>query len=283
MGVEAPPARYFPIDASPYRMKAGLMPFGTDFGNPTVDDQFFQRDREAPRYRAAKRSVSPNRSGVRVDSDDDERAHRGVLEWIRTTWAAEHPEAPLPDAADSRRDDYARIAAHVQEDFAVLCRDASGRERVVAVFVDFPSGWRPERILGATFAEIHGPVPGFADDEAQARSMASSMIDRGPYVRFVWTLSADDALDHHPEEGGRRAWRDAQRAWLRVERQVTVPFAAESATLFLIRTYLYPFEELSARERADLRRAVATMPTDVARYKALAGEPRDVALRLLMD
>lgn len=283
MGVEAPPARYFPIDSSPYRMRAGLMPFGTDFGNGVVDRQFFQRDRQAPRYREAKRAVRPERSGVRADTDASERTHRAVLDWIRATWRTEHPEAPLPDTADSWQDDYAGIAASIQEDFAVLCRDADGRERAIAVFVDLPSGWRPERILNATFAEIHDPVPEFADDPAQARSMASSMIDRGPYVRFVWTLSADDALDHHPEEGGRRTWRGARRAWLRVERQVTVPFRAEAASLFLIRTYLYPLDELAVRERADLRNAVASMPADVARYKALEGEPRDVALRLLMN
>ena len=51
------------------------------------------------------------------------------------------------------------------------------------------------------------------------------MIERGPYVRFVWTLSADDCLDHHPEEGNRLPWDSHQgRGWLRVERQVTVPF-----------------------------------------------------------
>lgn len=264
-------------------MKAGLRPFGTDFGNADVDRQFFQLDSEATRYREAKRRTPATRSDVVANTTAETRAHTTVLEWIHTTWNEEHSDDPLPSLPSSPQDAYAAVARHVQEDLTVLAREGEGPEAAIAVFVDFPSGWRPERILGTTFAEIHGPVPGFAEDAEQAHSMVASMIDRGPYVRFVWTLSADDALDHHPEEGGRRAWSDAERAWLRVERQVTVPFPSVGASLFLIRTYVYPFEDLTREERAQLREAVRAMPPEVAQYKALEGEPREVAERLLMD
>jgi hypothetical protein len=100
-------------------------------------------------------------------------------------------------------------------------------------------------------------------------------------VRFVWTLSADDVLDHHPDEGVRTAWTSESRSgWLRVERQVTVPFSDVNAALFLIRTYLYPFESLACEEQRDLRSALRAMPDAVRRYKGLA-QGLDHALAVL--
>ena len=177
---------------------------------------------------------------------------------------------------------YAAVVAVVQEDFVVIRRDAERTaEAAIAVFVSFPAGWRPERILGASFREIHGPVPGFADDPAQARAIAATMIERGPYVRFVWTITADDHLDHHSDEGRREPWREESRGWLRVERQVTVPFPAEESALFLIRTYLYAFDDLAPRQREILSRALRAMPDPVARYKGIDERVRAISVSRL--
>ena len=54
-----------------------------------------------------------------------------------------------------------------------------------------------------------------------------------------------------------------------VDRQVTVPFADHQAALFLIRTYLTPFESLSGKQRDILRMAIDRMPDEVLRYKSL--------------
>src|SRR5262245_9130047 len=159
-------------------------------------------------------------------------------------------------------------------------RRADHGDAAIAVDVSFPSDWRPERVLGTDFRFIHGPVPGFADRTAQARSLVGAMIDRGPHVRFVWTLKADDDLDHHPDVGPHRGWSPHGGGFLRVERQVTVPFTDVSAALFLIRTYLYPFASLSAAERAAIADAVETMPAPAAAYKGLV-EPRQTILSLL--
>jgi dimethylamine monooxygenase subunit A len=281
-----PPARYFPVRRAPLRMEAGLRRFGTDFGNGRADALYFQRDREEARYLAAKAATPPGRHGVLARSEAERRVHDRVQEWMHAQLALEHPE--IAAGSDGT---YAGLAARVQEDFAVLHRPPrEGREEheadaplesAIAMFVSIPSGWRPERLLGASFRTIHGPVPSFADVDAQSASMVASMIERGPYVRFVWTISADDHLDHHPEEGRRAPWSRDGAGWLRVERQVTVPFPAESASLFLIRVYLRSFAELSSEERATLAAALAAMPDEVARYKGLAGERREIALSLL--
>jgi hypothetical protein len=110
--------------------------------------------------------------------------------------------------------------------------------------------------------------------------MISAMVERGPYVRFVWTICADDTLDHHPDEGRRRGFAaGSDRGWLRIERQVTVPFPAEQTSLFLIRTYLRPFASLSREERETLSRALGCLPDSTARYKGLSdGLPHAIAM-----
>ena len=276
------PARYFPVQAGPRPLRAGLRPFGTDFGNGARDTQYFQVDRERERYRDVKERVLAERSGTREGSHGETRAHDTVLEWFGNRMRTEGLRF-APAAHRDRNAHYLSIALALQEDFAVLHRAPDGADTNIGVYVAMPSDWRPERTLGARFAEIHGPVPRFANTAEQAKAMVASMVDRGPYVRFVWTVCADDHLDHHPERGRRTVWPEATQAWLRVERQVTVPFPDVDASLFLIRTYLYPFSSLSSVERHTLREAIASMPADVARYKGLAGEPGLIARRFLVE
>jgi hypothetical protein len=258
-------------------MEAGLSRLGTDFGNGVRDRLYFQVDHERERYLAAKRAVRAERHAVLARNAAELEVHGRVLEWIRATFRSEHG-AHCPTGIPR---DYAGLALLLQEDLTVLHRPAPGGEAAIAVNVSFPSGWRPERIVGATFPGIHAPVPDFAEADAQSRSMVASMVERGPYVRFVWTITADSHLDHHPEEGRRDPWRAGGPGYLRVERQVTVPFPEVSAALFLIRTYLYAFDALPPADRSTLAAALIAMPVDIRRYKGLEGPPIATALKLL--
>jgi len=254
------------------------MPFGRDFGNGMRDRLYFQVDCELERYRRARREVGTDRHRLLDDEPDRLACHCSVLAWMGAVLRREHG-GPGGEAPSS----YASLSAMVQEDFVVLHRRRDGRSEAIAVYVSFPSGWRPEAIGGADFKRIHAPVPGFAEGDAAVDSMVTAMIERGPYVRFVWTVTADDQLDHHPDAGGRLAWDERATGWLRVERQVTVPFPGVGAALFLVRTYLYPFASLAAPERATLATALERMPAEVARYKGLSGEVGLVARRLLAE
>jgi hypothetical protein len=136
-------------------------------------------------------------------------------------------------------------------------------------------------VLGRSFAGVHRHVPAFQSVAQKAPSLVDAMLSRGPYVRFVWTIAADAELDHHPDQGRRVQFDDhAPRGYLRVERQTTIPLADGQASLFLIRTYLYGFDELSGEHRATLAAALRQMPAEIAEYKRLtAALPR--ALELL--
>ena len=280
-------ARYFPVEAAPLRMLPRLRPFGTDWGNGGRDRLFFQRDALAADYRAAK--CRPTQSDVpspcerlrlRVDNDDERRAHQSALAWAARTLEHEHPGSLGREASeDDLKSRWHELGLAVQEDLVLVQRGRDETDRVLAVQVCFPSNWRPETILGWDFRAIHAPVPDFADRADTARSLATAMIERGPYERFVWTLCADAELDHHPEWGARVPWSDgARRGWLRVERQVTVPLASQQAAIFLIRTYLTAFEQLEPPQRKTLLQAVERMPEAVRDYKGVLREPVSRAL-----
>lgn len=281
-----PLPHYFPVESEPLQMAASLMRFGTDFGNGEADRRFFQIDVRHAEYVAAKLRAPAHRRFVVTGSDEDpshdendesdrdELTHAALdeaLTWMRDTIGREHPELLRAIDADADAvDPFDAIARHVQEDFAILNAGDEDRGRTLAVDVRFPSGWRPERLREAGFDAIHAPVPGFPPNEKASRGMVRAMVDRGPYARFVWTVSASAALDQHPELGDRRVlWDDAAEAYYRVERQVTVPLPKTRSSVFLIRVYVKRLAELSPDERARLAHALAVMPPEVRAYKSL--------------
>lgn len=253
-------------------MQAGLFRFGTDFGNFELDSQFLPRDEQHARYTAEKRRVlaaHPGRMSVAAVTESDHTALEAARQFlIQTAQREGHPDWSGLSLLE--------LGAELAEDFAVLTRE----DRTVLVHVCFPSGWRPEAVLGRSFVGIHRHVPAFGAVLGKASALVDAMLSRGPYVRFVWTISADDQLDHHPEEGQRAAWSDdTPRGFLRVERQTTVPLSAGAASLFLIRTYLYEFRELTPAQRATLATALSQMPPEIAAYKQLTRAiPRALSL-----
>jgi hypothetical protein len=96
------------------------------------------------------------------------------------------------------------------------------------------------------------------------------MFERGPYVRFVWTLSPGPELDRHPE-ADLTSWNDQAGGYLRVERQITVPFTSVGACLFLIRVHLYPIASLTREQRLRLGEVLEQSSDAVLAYKGLLG------------
>ena len=203
-------------------MHAGLSRLGTDFGNGPADQRTFLEDREAEGYQRAKLQCAqwgPVVLQAPAVAERQREALQEIAGFIKDRFAEDCPELTAAGQHSNPPGNHwlnqlGHTAMTMQEDFTVMQRDGKGEDRATLVHVCFPSGWRPERIVGQSFRAIHTPVPDFAEDPRAARSMLESMIGRGPYVRFVWTVCADEHLDHHPERGTRERFdAHTRRAW----------------------------------------------------------------------
>ncbi|MEM6790979.1 MAG: heme-dependent oxidative N-demethylase subunit alpha family protein [Myxococcota bacterium] len=264
---------YFPVEDAPLRMVPSLNRFGTDFGMGAADRQFFIADGARARYLREKAAAPRSRRFVAGDDAMADAARSEAVAWMCATLRAEHPEvgAEVDDAiGHGAAGAFDIIADRVQEDFAVLHAGDDDAGRTLVIDVRFPSGWRPERLREEGFIAIHEPVPGFPPHARAARAMVRAMVQKGPYVRFVWTACPDGALDRHPDRAATFArWETTRDVHFRVERQVTVPLPQTRSSVFLIRVYHTPIAVLDPGRRAVLQRAMAQLPDDVRAYKGL--------------
>jgi hypothetical protein len=135
--------------------------------------------------------------------------------------------------------------------------------------VVFASGWDPAQKIGRALFEIHAPVAEGGALRAASERLARAMVEKGPFVRHVWTIADSDSLARAPGQAARADSVDA--LWFRCERQVTLPLAAHDRSLFLIRVYLAPLAEVAgdARRRELIVSALTSMSDEVLAYKGL--------------
>jgi hypothetical protein len=301
------PAFYFPPASGRYEVAPGLSRFGKDFGNGQRDSQVFQFDADFPRYRAAKLAGRREHFARHVVAAGlDARVAARVVSFITQRLAAEHPSlftwrpagdhaslhntltgetlaldresrllAPQPpgQASPPYADAFDALASQVQEDLAIIARDGRGH-RLAAAHVCFPSGWAPEAMVGQNFAGLHHAVPGMEAMNARAGDFANLMVNASEgLVRFAWSVSFDNRLNHHPALP-RTTFNPARpAAWLRVERQTIWGFPDVDAALFTIRTYLYDCAVIAAEASMGpkLIAALQSMSRESLAYKGLSG------------
>lgn len=177
------------------------------------------------------------------------------------------------------------LGAALEPDFLLLSPDATGVFRLRGGALCFPTGWALEEKLGHTLDFIHGVVPGL--NPALASPIHQFLTKLKPGVAFHrdnWGLVATNELNLHP---ARRVPPPTMpvaldRLWLRVEHQALVALPRTGGIVFGIRIALHRLDQvaLDSAARAGLRRALVTMPADVAAYKRL-DVVRDAIVRLL--
>ena len=170
------------------------------------------------------------------------------------------------------------LALSVQEDFVVL-RDLGGADEAEYLCVAFPSHWDPRTKVGQDFAEVHRPVANNAALLKSHRPVMNALFHKGPFVRFVWGLSADGRLGQHPAEVGTSlpqevvcaSQRLAANLFFRTERQVSVPLLEFGRCLFTVRVAVQPLEEAlrSDERRRRLAAALESMNDELLTYKGL--------------
>lgn len=122
------------------------------------------------------------------------------------------------------------LSLQVAEDVCLLIRRTPEQHDIGLLHLCSPSHWAAEDKIGRTFAEVHAPIPHIEKINKASLNMVEAMINKGPFVRFVWSFVTDTRLNHHPVAPagfdavnwkGRSFNPDAETPfYLRIERQV---------------------------------------------------------------
>jgi len=192
-------------------------------------------------------------------------------------------ERSLPAVDGGPGEPLAYVASQVQDDIVLLDQRADqlwGDAGVVTFAADWSFGFD----VGMSFLEIHGPVPRLREERiiTRAHEFLKRLQPHQPYRRTNWTLTIGRRLDVstelYPSWGPDREMIQrvddttfGRLVHLRVEVQHLVRLPESGAIMFLIRTYLLPFEELATVEPWRVRAAevLAELPEDLADYKGI--------------
>lgn len=166
----------------------------------------------------------------------------------------------------------------IQEDLCLMQSTSSGYV-FTAGCVCFPSHWSLLDKLGKPLAEIHQPVPGYAE---MLENRVNAVFDRlrvdHSLCRLNWGIVDCPDLPLIPHERSSYAAPSltveniAKHLWLRVERQTLRRLPQTQAVLFTIRIYRYPLSiiELYPKAAQSLSINLQQMPALMQQYKNLA-------------
>ena len=178
-----------------------------------------------------------------------------------------------------------QVGTALEPDFLLLSPDSTGALRLRGGALCFPTGWALEEKIGHTLDFIHGVVPGLNSALGSPIQQFLSRLKPGvAFLRDNWGLAATDELNLHPV---RRVSPPAlpvalDRLWLRVEHQALVALPRTGGVVFGIRIALHRLDDVArdSAAAAGLRRALATLPADLAAYKRLELIRDEVVARL---
>lgn len=165
----------------------------------------------------------------------------------------------------------------VQEDLCIV-QQIDGIPVLTAAVLCFPSRWSLAEKLGRPLAEVHAPVPLYAERLAQPVDRFMQHVKEGHIaVRLNWSVLDESSLFQPTGK-----WRDAHNPgvtadnagttlFLRVERQTLRRLPRSDAVLFGIRVHVYPLAAVIGTRACATRLAAAVrvLPDATQRYKSL--------------
>lgn len=176
------------------------------------------------------------------------------------------------------------LALAVQEDL-VIVRDDGEMGVSELMHVCFPSHWNPGERVGQSLFGLHEPVANNEQLLKASKNTLQAMVNKGPFVRFVWSLNSTDELNLNPAfhtHGRKKPLGDDPSQWFfRVERQTTLPMLELQRSLFTIRILIAPLPSVLNDERKNLlEQAVLSMDEKLLAYKGLVKQ-KDILLEYL--
>ena len=275
---------HLPFEAGEFRMSMSL--------TAAPDSAWFELDARYPDEMRQRRDLLATRHhevfGALPESDD---ARAETLELVAAHLARHHPNW---FACDGNRlhnrltgetwtltppdcDPLELAGRLVQEDLCII-RPAEDGPRFIAAVLCFPSRWRLHDKLGRPLAEVHGPVPLYADRLAKPVDRFMRHVKPGHVAqRLNWSLLDDPALFQtggHGREGTNpaiTAENAGETLHLRVERQTLRRLPRSDTVLFGIRVHVYNLARVIGTPAlaARLAEAIRALPPEINRYKSL--------------
>jgi dimethylamine monooxygenase subunit A len=279
-----PETLHLPFEPGPYRMSMSLvtLPESAWF---ELDDRYPDEMRERTRLLAEQH---PDVFAALPVSD---AARSEALEAIADNLATHHPDWFVRhrnalhnhltgedwDLASTQPDALECAGRLVQEDLCII-QLKDDIPILTAAVLCFPSRWRLAEKLGRPLANVHAPVPFYAERLARPVDRFMRHVKPGHIAaRLNWSVMDDPTLF---QPGGK--WREAynpavtatnagETLFVRVERQTLRRLPRSDAVLFGIRVHVYKLASTatSAATAALLAEAVRALPEETMRYKSL--------------
>ena len=291
------PLQYFPVSRNAFEFKAGLRKI--DVFSHERTEKIFQLDNQWQTYREAKLAArSEDFEKYVCEAQLNPNLAKNLAAFIVNQLCTDYPQFFSRYTKDRKRyfqsslseemfvmsldyellevirgaqqTAYANLLdaliCQLQEDVS-LSEVSEGKDRISYLHLCLPNFWAAGDKIGNSFLSAHGPVPSMEKINHSAESLVKLMIEKGPFERFTWGITSDKHLNHHPANkqcDAGRDWANPQLPmYVRIERQITVPFTQHNAFLFAIRTYFRNIDSLSSEELARLVRSIETMPETV--------------------
>jgi hypothetical protein len=152
-------------------------------------------------------------------------------------------EIPI-DGLKTSVDDFDTFASSVVEDFAVITRDpATGKDEATLLHLCAPSDWNVDWAFEKSFDYIHKNVKRGNGNLVIQRpdKMVEGLIKLSEPVQRVGSVSfrpnnfVNRNLKYVSEDTW--TWTDEQKAFIRFERQVVVPFPEINSFMLIVRSY----------------------------------------------
>ena len=128
---------------------------------------------------------------------------------------------------------FQNLSMQICEDL-VIHRVEEDKDWTASLFVCYPSGWCPSKIIGQNFFQTHHEIP--MNLKNGDKLMKACMLN-GPYERFVWGLSFDGEFNRHPSVDKRKKFDlENPQIFVRVEKQIIYGFPEKKCFLFALQT-----------------------------------------------
>lgn len=286
-------APYLPFEGGRFRLAMGLMPL--------APGGWIEIDAHLAHALAAKRALLETRhADVFAALPGAAAPAAELLSLLAAHLPQYHPEIfrrtgdLLDNMVTGERWNVARSPLHpldlcgrlVQEDLCVL-QEEGGAYRLIGATLCSPSCWRLADKIGRPLAEVHAPVPGYAETLERPVDQFFAHLKPGRLTRRLnWTV-VEDPAPFQPERIASHVPITADNAgahlWLRVERQTLRRLPASGAVVFTIRTYITRIDAAigDATAAAELAALLRDTPAATLAYKQIA--PFQAALLAWLD